>query len=408
MSGLCDVVQLPKPKDRTISLEWIDRSPEAIVEKLRNALSDGGCAAVICNTVARAQTLYDAILKVGVVSSEKLILFHARTRFGWRQKTEKDVLDLFGPGKDKSTRNPKRPDKAIVVATQVIEQSLDLDFDLLISDLAPIDLLIQRAGRLHRHPQNQAARKPTLETPTMIVAASDTGEDLPDMEDDGHVYEPELLIRTYLLIHKRSNLVLPSETSKLIEQVYSELDLSQSATPAIAAALAKASQTKAEHETKAKNAATGKLILDVADERLLVQTNHQLDEEDPEVHQAYQAMTRLGPRTLSVVCLHENETGKLYTEPESQGQLVQLNQKPDAELTQALALSTVSISHQGIVNHLINMADAKPKGWSKHALLRHHYLVRFQNGTAILPGTDYRLTLHEKTGLTIEKMPRPA
>jgi len=77
---------------------------------------------------------------------ERLTLFHARFALGDRLAKEEHVLAAFGPASDASKRASR-----LVIATQVIEQSLDVDFDLLVSDLAPIDRLIQRAGRLRRH-----------------------------------------------------------------------------------------------------------------------------------------------------------------------------------------------------------------------------------------------------------------
>jgi CRISPR-associated endonuclease/helicase Cas3 len=69
---------------------------------------------------------------------------------GDRLEIENAVVETFGRRSEERQRNGK-----VLVATQVVEQSLDLDFDLLVSDLAPMDLLIQRAGRLHRHPRDE-------------------------------------------------------------------------------------------------------------------------------------------------------------------------------------------------------------------------------------------------------------
>ena len=134
----------------TLQLSWeVGRDPAEILAYLQQELTAGGCAAVICNTVRRAQDIYrilDDARQNGLLDIPKddLILFHARFPPVWRQEIEQTVLDKFG-------KNGHRPHKAIVVATQVIEQSLDLDFDLMLTDLAPVDLIIQRAGRLHRH-----------------------------------------------------------------------------------------------------------------------------------------------------------------------------------------------------------------------------------------------------------------
>ena len=100
-------------------------------------------------------------------------LFHARVLMGVRQRTESDVVARFGPKTD------HRPDRAIVVATQVIEQSLDLDFDLPVTQFAPIDLLLQRIGRLHRHASTQ--RPESMAEPRVILLTPNTVEGDPDL-----------------------------------------------------------------------------------------------------------------------------------------------------------------------------------------------------------------------------------
>lgn len=130
----------------------------ALAGKLRDALARGGCAAVICNTVGRAQEVYEALAAEfsGHDDAPILSLLHARMPFDQREKREREALIRFGkPGAlvdvDGVSTLVERPHHAVLVSTQIIEQSLDLDFDLMVSDLAPIDLLLQRSGRLHRH-----------------------------------------------------------------------------------------------------------------------------------------------------------------------------------------------------------------------------------------------------------------
>lgn len=98
----------------------------------------------IRNTVGDARRAYAAL--EGLVPARSLSLFHSRFAMGDRLDIEDRVLQRFGKASTAEVRRGQ-----VLVATQVVEQSLDLDFDVLVSDLAPIDLLIQRAGRLQRH-----------------------------------------------------------------------------------------------------------------------------------------------------------------------------------------------------------------------------------------------------------------
>jgi CRISPR-associated endonuclease/helicase Cas3 len=131
---------------RTVATRYCDNESE-VVTAIKAALARGESACWMRNTVAdalAAQRIFE-----DTVSPDKLILFHARFALGDRLDTERRVLDCFGPDSTPCLRAGR-----LVIATQVAEQSLDADWDFLVTDLAPIDRVIQRAGRLRRHPRD--------------------------------------------------------------------------------------------------------------------------------------------------------------------------------------------------------------------------------------------------------------
>jgi len=389
MDGQIGVVPLEASETRALALEWTERAPEVLAEQLGRELREGGSAAIICNTVGRAQEMYRALHEAGIVPEDDLILFHARFPFDWRDAIEKDVLARFGKDGD-------RPHKAIVVATQVIEQSLDLDFDVMISDLAPIDLLLQRAGRLHRHVRD--GRPAPLRAPRLLIAAPHIDNGVPALErGDTSVYEPYVLLRSYLALQGRTHITLPEDTTCLIEAVYGE---ETPATGALASTLAEAKQKMERHEAEDVYKARLKLIAAPQADNLLSKSNLGLAEDSPDLHAAFQALTRLGPPSISLVCLHRlNET--LTTEPDGSGQTVDLGRKPDDALTQALVRATVAVSHWGIVNYY--QTQEVPTGWREHPLLSHYHIAVFESGLCPLEESDYTLRLTKQLGLEILK-----
>lgn len=128
---------------RTIRTRY-ESSRAAVIDAIRIALDAGQCVAWIRNTISDALQAHAELS--ALVGSERIVLFHARFAMGDRLDIEARVLDLFGPDS-----GPVQRAGRLLIATQVAEQSLDIDLDLVVSDLAPIDRLIQRAGRMHRH-----------------------------------------------------------------------------------------------------------------------------------------------------------------------------------------------------------------------------------------------------------------
>jgi CRISPR-associated endonuclease/helicase Cas3 len=131
------------------------------------AACKGAAVALIRNTVDEAVASH---AELASAFDGETLLFHARFAMTDRLAIEERVLEKFG-------RAPKIARRGILVATQVIEQSLDLDFDLIVTDLAPIDLLIQRAGRLWRHmdqrPESARPRISEPNGPTLLVLSAE-------------------------------------------------------------------------------------------------------------------------------------------------------------------------------------------------------------------------------------------
>ena len=182
---------------------------EVLLHRVVAAAETGAQVAIVCNLVDVAQGLARTLRAM----TDLLVdLFHARYCYSHRQAKEKAAIECFGPGGNRSTGR-------ILVATQVVEQSLDVDFDWLITQLCPVDLLFQRLGRLHRH--YRAVRPPGFEKPLCTVL-------LPEDDDyslHGLIYaNTRVLWRTAQKLSSvpGGKIVFPAAYRGWIESVYQE------------------------------------------------------------------------------------------------------------------------------------------------------------------------------------------
>lgn len=258
-------------------------------------IQNGGCACVITNTVNQAQAVY-LQLKSRISEDTDLFLFHARYRAERRQPIEQGVVQRFG-----KSAGDSRPQKAILVATQVVEQSLDVDFDVMISEIAPIDLLLQRAGRLHRHPRGE---RPTGPHPVLHVLLPPEGEFT--FGATGYVYSPYLLLRTLALLQQKEAFFLPADFRHLIESCYGEDHLSY--VPQERMEQAKAKREALLHQM-AEKAAIHLIPLPDKERFALADSHHRPVEEAAEGERAdyFHAQTRYGEDTSTVLILHDSE-----------------------------------------------------------------------------------------------------
>ncbi|MCF1502148.1 CRISPR-associated helicase Cas3' [Afifella sp. H1R] len=182
---------------------------------------DGAAVLVLVNAVDEAITFYEALVSE-MPEPEKVHLFHARFAQTDRQAIEAEVLARFGAdGPDEGRRGH------ILVATQVVEQSLDVDFDVLVSDLAPIDLIIQRAGRIWRHLDRRPAAGRPIAAPRIQVISPDpdavTAADWlrPALGGAAFVYQHAgIMWRSAKLLFDEGRIVAPDRLRHLIEAVY--------------------------------------------------------------------------------------------------------------------------------------------------------------------------------------------
>ena len=214
----------PKPSGResSVLVQRIADDDETLVQLLRDKLATGGCAVVVRDTVQRAQHTYD-VLKKAFGDAMDVSLDHARYMACDRAAIDTRLMERFGKDSTPATR------QGIVVATQVVEQSLDVDFDLMVTDIAPVDLILQRAGRLHRHcrGEGECNRPEPLRQAQLYISGMESCDiEQPPVfaKSIESVYERFFLMRTAALMGLCDNepvtLRLPQDIPQLVQGVY--------------------------------------------------------------------------------------------------------------------------------------------------------------------------------------------
>lgn len=180
-----------------------------------------GCLALIVPTVTESFVLKDMI--TAKIKDCPVILYQGRGTEKQKEDHNKEMLKLFG--KDRSNR----PEKAIVIATSIIEQSLDIDMDYIVTALAPIDLLIQRMGRQLRHDDKGTIREHQQIDDTFIILIPESRGGL------SYIYEKNILDRTEAALENITHIDTVEDIRALVDYVY-DVELEKETVQALKAA----------------------------------------------------------------------------------------------------------------------------------------------------------------------------
>lgn len=194
----------PKDADKEIRVRRI--SDEDLKDLLLDFSKRGGVIGVIVNTVKRAQLIGSQLLEM--FGDETVDIIHSAFIATDRARKEEKLLKTIGKDGD-------RPKFKIIIGTQVLEQSLDIDFDVLITDLAPMDLLLQRIGRLQRH---EIHRDVYYRDPTVYIMG--LSESLEFDKGSSIVYGDYLLTKTQYYLLGTDIIKIPGDVSELVNKVY--------------------------------------------------------------------------------------------------------------------------------------------------------------------------------------------
>jgi CRISPR-associated endonuclease/helicase Cas3 len=213
----------PAPKSITVRVV-----PGAVeVEDVLAQAQKGVCVLWIRNTVDDAHETYRALQSANFQGGPAIALLHSRFPFFRREELEADWMNRLG--KDSANR----PAGCVLVSTQVAEQSVDIDADLLISDLAPTDMLLQRIGRLWRHerrhrpcPQPEVwIQTPRLDEEQMKTATEKALREA--LGKSARVYAPYVLLRSLQKWRGRSTITLPTDIRPILEATYEDPSASE-------------------------------------------------------------------------------------------------------------------------------------------------------------------------------------
>jgi CRISPR-associated endonuclease/helicase Cas3 len=379
------------------------QDPAVEAQRLFELVAEGGAVARICNRVDEAQAIYNELL--AMLPAEHRVLLHARFPLEERQRRESTIDAFVGP---KTARTLEQP--MIIVGTQVLEQSLDYDVDVMVSDFAPVDLLLQRAGRLHRHIRSRPQRHttPILE---VVVPLGESG--LPAWKPWERIYEPYVLWRSWAVLREGTvddthEVVLPRDYRPLIEAVYTpEARIPIGAVYSETMARAWERYERSMHEQSAQ--ARRQLIPDATSRGAITEAASLdfIEDEEGQLARWQAAKTRLGDRVTVVPvyrvdgALALDVYGTRRLDPDVPPPL----DSPSATSQKDLLARSVPISDPRIIAAFRDEGRARELRWpwgDLPLLLRSvHPLLLDRNHTASIDGR--RMRLDPELGLVIDK-----
>lgn len=367
---------------RRIGMRLISDDLEVLSHELDPLEREGGVVGVVCNTVRRAQEVYDALCSR--FPEDSLELIHSQFTAADRADREHALVGLLGPG---SHRGGDRPQLRIVVGTQVLEQSLDIDFDLLITDLAPVDALAQRAGRLHRHQRPEEDQPVWLRSPTVLVRGVDAAGEVPVFDRGSTaIYGDRVLLATMHVLGGAWDAqpwCLRHDVPPAVEAVYSS-DLAVPDPWAAAYSQAQAEE-KARFDSARSRASAFQLSTPFrSDGKLNLALKNMLDQDADRIDSTAQAHVRDIDPTLEALLVQRTATGTLRPLPwlavgQDSGADCSLDelQPPPEPAAKAIAGSAVRLPtwlvrpDESSFSAALDELEARGiPGWQRHYLLK--------------------------------------
>lgn len=357
------------------------------------AVERGGCVGVIVNTVRKAQEIA-AELQSAFPKAE-VIIMHAQFIMTDRAKREEQILKRVGKH---STPESRRG--LIIVGTQVLEQSLDLDFDLMITELCPMDLLLQRTGRLHRH---NRVRPQGLETASCFVL-----DETDDSFDSGSaaIYGEWLLMRTRALLPNK--LTIPSDIPLLVQQTYDETN--NEMLGELTEGMKKAQEENKLRTGKKRRSAENYLISKPSNKKGKCLDGWLDNDIKPNNEQTGEKAVRDGDPSVDVIALMRDREGLIRIIADKPETIIPADRPPSRE--EALLIARQKLRLPGFfgrrwkIDDTIEQLEAETQNvfsaWQDSALLKEEVVLLFDEDlNADLAGVQLHYDI--KTGLTYVK-----
>lgn len=362
--------------DKSVNTEVVNESD--IFARIKEVTESGGCVGIIVNTVRRAQKIKS---EISASITDNILLCHAQFILPDRMKKEEELLKRIGKN---STSDDRKG--FVVVGTQVLEQSLDIDFDLLITDICPMDLLLQRMGRLQRH-----ERKDRPESARNAVCLVMRDEIDNDKSGSISIYGEWLLKETLSELPETIN--MPADISPLVQKVYNACDESDAYNEYVSAQKISASKAKAFLLGK-PNSSWDNTIHDMLEKSIQVKDDVKAE-----------ASVRDGISSVEVIALMKKDNDEICFMSGDSICMDLTNNECEKIAEQKLRLPSVFCQKWNI-DRTISEIEEKSipyiKGWQNLHLLKGKLILFFDehSETELI---DYHLKYSSDNGLIYEK-----